>query len=182
MSIHAAFFSCYPILEVFANSILDAPARIKKELDTVLNLQAEIMEIEKHLNDVQIMVSKDTANDAAVEFVDSLKRSHTRTVDRVEKLYASLNISNNHPELTGLSLDFVRTLLMARDLKMNIRKRAIGSFFEWDKLDRAAGGRDEALGKLAEFVFSKRLGLDTELQAPSYISKLARLLQNAHPR
>jgi hypothetical protein len=37
---------------------------------------------------------------------------------------------------------------MARDLKINIRKRAIGSFFEWDKLDRAAGGCEEVLGKL----------------------------------
>ncbi|KAI6003806.1 hypothetical protein EDD15DRAFT_2360083 [Pisolithus albus] len=35
---------------------------------------------------------------------------------------------------------------MARDLKINIRKRAIGSFFEWDKLDRAVGGKDKPLG------------------------------------
>ncbi|KIK20357.1 hypothetical protein PISMIDRAFT_105942 [Pisolithus microcarpus 441] len=35
---------------------------------------------------------------------------------------------------------------MARDLKINIRKRAIGSFFEWDKLDWAAGGKDKSLG------------------------------------
>lgn len=34
-----------------------------------------------------------------------------------------------------------------RDLKINIRKRAIGSFFEWDKLDCAVGGRQKALGK-----------------------------------
>ncbi|KAG2104683.1 uncharacterized protein F5147DRAFT_746521 [Suillus discolor] len=35
---------------------------------------------------------------------------------------------------------------MARDLKINIRKRTIGSFFEWDKLDRAVGGAQQALG------------------------------------
>ncbi|KAG1845653.1 hypothetical protein F4604DRAFT_1595417 [Suillus subluteus] len=35
---------------------------------------------------------------------------------------------------------------MARDLKINIRKCAIGSFFEWDKLDRAVGGANQALG------------------------------------
>lgn len=39
----------------------------------------------------------------------------------------------------------MRTLLLARDLKINIRKRAVGRFFEWDKLDRAVGGKDKAL-------------------------------------
>jgi hypothetical protein len=45
-----------------------------------------------------------------------------------------------------MSLEFVRTLLIARDLKINIRKRAIASFFEWDKLDRAVGGKANPLG------------------------------------
>jgi hypothetical protein len=49
-----------------------------------------------------------------------------------------------------INLEFVRTLLMARDLKINIRKRAIGSFFEWEKLDRAVGGRDGTLGKTSQ--------------------------------
>jgi hypothetical protein len=35
---------------------------------------------------------------------------------------------------------------MARDLKINIRKRAVGSFFEWERLDQAVGGRNQALG------------------------------------
>ncbi|KAG1817895.1 hypothetical protein EV424DRAFT_1324093, partial [Suillus variegatus] len=52
------------------------------------------------------------------------------------------------PELQGVDLDFVQTLLMACDLKINIWKRAIGSFFEWDKLDRAAGGANQALGNV----------------------------------
>lgn len=39
---------------------------------------------------------------------------------------------------------------MARDLKINIRKRAIASFFEWDKLDRAVGGKQNALGNVVK--------------------------------
>jgi hypothetical protein len=66
---------------------------------------------------------------------------------KVETLYSSLNVQDRFPELDGVNLDFVRVLLMARDLKMNIRKRAIASFFEWDKLDRAVGGSHQALGK-----------------------------------
>lgn len=35
---------------------------------------------------------------------------------------------------------------MARDLKINIRKRAVGTFFEFDKLDQAAAGHGNPLG------------------------------------
>ena len=40
---------------------------------------------------------------------------------------------------------------MARDLKINIRKRAIGTFFEYDKLDQAVAGHSNPLGR--RFVF-----------------------------
>ncbi|KAG2122848.1 hypothetical protein BD769DRAFT_1331672, partial [Suillus cothurnatus] len=61
-------------------------------------------------------------------------------------LYASLNIHNQFPELEGINFDFLQLLLMVRDLKMNIHKWAIVSFFEWDKLDHAVGGAQQALG------------------------------------
>lgn len=64
----------------------------------------------------------------------------------MEALYSSLNVQDQFLELTGLNLNFVKNLLMAHDLKINIHKRAIGSFFEWDKLDRMVGGKDKALG------------------------------------
>ncbi|KAJ7653000.1 hypothetical protein B0H17DRAFT_850644, partial [Mycena rosella] len=61
-------------------------------------------------------------------------------------LYASLNIQNSFPELQALPLEFVRTLLIMRDLKINIRKQAIGSFYEWENLDRVVASRREAFG------------------------------------
>lgn len=60
----------------------------------------------------------------------------------MQQLYESLNIEESFPELQNIDLDFVRLLVLARDLKINIRKRAIGSFFEWDRLDQVAGGRN----------------------------------------
>ncbi|EDQ99767.1 uncharacterized protein LACBIDRAFT_315251 [Laccaria bicolor S238N-H82] len=93
-----------------------APACLKKELDAVLKLQTTI----------------DTTNDCLKE--------------KVEQPYASLNIQDSFPELEDIDLDFVKLLVLARDLKINIRKRAIGSFFEWDLLDQATGGRQHAIG------------------------------------
>ncbi|OJT05167.1 hypothetical protein TRAPUB_3992 [Trametes pubescens] len=123
-----------------------APARLKKELDAVLNLQVELDAVEVSLGRLQTMVGTDEDHPIVHEYITSLKRTHSRAIQKVESLYSSLNVPEDFPELQGLPLEFVRTLLMARDLKINIRKRAIGSFFEWDKLNRAAGGRDQPLG------------------------------------
>jgi hypothetical protein len=123
---------------------LDAPARLKKELDTVLTLQADLNTSDTALQSTRLMLEKGTASQDTLE---ALERGHDRLMAKVEVLYASLNIHDQFPELEGINLDFVRLLLMARDLKMNIRKRAITSFFEWDKLDRAVGGAQQALGK-----------------------------------
>ena len=83
---------------------------------------------------------------AALSTLSSLKRTHTHLLKNVENLYSSLNVHNSFPELNGLSLDFVQTLFMARDLKINIRKQVIASVFKREKLDRAMGGKQAPLG------------------------------------
>ena len=76
----------------------------------------------------------------------NLERGHARLMTKAEALYSSLNVPDRFPELTNIGLKFVQILFMARDLKINIHRRAIGSFFEWDKLDHAVGGKDKPLG------------------------------------
>lgn len=93
------------------------------------------------------MIAKASDSADSLSLLSTLEDTHDKLRDEVESLYASLNITDSFPEMKHLNLDFVRTLLMARDLKINIRKRAIESFFEWDKLDRASGGANPALGK-----------------------------------
>lgn len=124
----------------------DAPARLKKELDTVLMLQADIDASECTLRSTRSALQKSHASSDSFNVLSSLERSHARLLDKVDALYTSLNVHDKFPELKGVNREFVQILLMARDLKINIRKRAIGSFFEWDKLDRAVGGKEKALG------------------------------------
>ncbi|KAG1719291.1 hypothetical protein EDD22DRAFT_983371 [Suillus occidentalis] len=107
-----------------------APARLKKELDVVLTLQADLDASEKALQVTRTVVEKGTNTDETLDALESLERSHDRLMNKVEVLYASLNVQDRFPELQGIDLDF----------------RAIGSFFEWDKLDRAVGGANQALG------------------------------------
>lgn len=126
-----------------------APSRLKKELDTVLALQADLDASDRALQTTRVMLEKESASDDTFEALLSLERGHSRLMDKVEALYSSLNVHDRFPELQGVNLDFVRTLLMARDLKINVRKRAVASFFEWDKLDRAVGGAQQALAPSA---------------------------------
>ncbi|KAF8120229.1 hypothetical protein EV363DRAFT_1191626 [Boletus edulis] len=123
-----------------------APARLKKELDAVLTLQADVDTTVRAIQNAKTAIEKEHGSDDTLDMLGSLERTHDRLMTKVDALYASLNVCDKFPELKGVSLDFVRILLLARDLKINIRKRAIGSFFEWDKLDRAVGGAQQALG------------------------------------
>jgi len=112
----------------------------------VLTLQADLDSSSKVLQLARATIEKGNASSSILEALASLERSHARLVTKTEALYSSLNVHDRIPELKDVSLEFVRILLMARDLKINIRKRAVGSFFEWDKLDRAVGGKDKPLG------------------------------------
>ncbi|EGN91558.1 hypothetical protein SERLA73DRAFT_80334 [Serpula lacrymans var. lacrymans S7.3] len=93
-------------------------------------------------------------------------------------MYASLNIHKSFPEPQGLDLEFIWILLMACDLKNNIHQRAIGSFFEWDKLDCAIGGLQQALGNLLSFLRKLMLTRAPRYKTPSadpqgYLKKIA---------
>lgn len=159
--------------------ILDAPARLKKEIDSVLILQTELDASERTLQTTRTAIEKEQAAEMALEALDSMERTHRRLLEKVEGLYSSLNVQEQFPALDGVNLDFVRTLLLARDLKINIRKRAIGSFFEWDKLDRAVGGKDKALG---EWYQSRRVCTSSySSQARNFTNKPAKRYPSASP-
>ncbi|KIM60109.1 hypothetical protein SCLCIDRAFT_124951, partial [Scleroderma citrinum Foug A] len=123
------------------------PAHLKKELDTVLALQAELNGSKRVLQAVWAIVEKGPVSQGAHDALASLERGHERLLNKVDTLYSSLNVHDRFPELDGVNFEFVQILLLARDLKINIQKRAIGSFFEWDKLDRAVSGKQKVLGK-----------------------------------
>ena len=152
----------------------DAPARLKKELDAVLTLQADIDTSEHTIQSTRIALQKSHASSDSLEVLASLQCSHARLLNKVDILYASLNVHDKFPELKGVNLEFVQILLMARDLKINIRKRAIGSFFEWDKLDRAIGGKEKMLGTFRCKTTPHRTHQLTLLQAPNFINRHVR--------
>lgn len=127
--------------------ILEAPRRLKKELDTILTLQADIEVVMGSIQSAQMTLSKSVnSSTSSLHLLSSLRTEQEHFTEKLEEIYSSLNIPDSFPELRDVNFEFVHVLLMARELKINIRKRAVGSFFEWDKIDRAVGGREESLG------------------------------------
>lgn len=122
----------------------DAPARLKRELDAVLALQNQIDAIEDNITETEDNVPAGIAH----ESIERLRETHARLTNDAEELYVALNIDRHFPDIAGLSLDFTRTLLLAHDAKLNVRKRIVGRLWEYDKIDQAVGGVAPALGML----------------------------------
>ncbi|KIK24298.1 hypothetical protein PISMIDRAFT_98714, partial [Pisolithus microcarpus 441] len=101
-----------------------APTRLRKELDSVLALHADLDASKCALLAAHTMIEQDS-KEVSVRTLDilaSMECGHTQLSDKLETLYASLNVQDRFPELDGIQLDFIQVLLMARDLKINICK------------------------------------------------------------
>ncbi|KAF7293403.1 hypothetical protein MIND_01117300 [Mycena indigotica] len=123
-----------------------APKRLQRELDKVIALQAQIDLVEKSILEVRQTIPGDRSANDTKQLLRQLETTHSELSQQAEALYASLNISGIYPALEGLPPEVARLLLMMRDLKISIRRKAVGSFQEWETLDQAVSGRREPLG------------------------------------
>ncbi|RXW12578.1 hypothetical protein EST38_g13277 [Candolleomyces aberdarensis] len=90
--------------------------RLKTHLGNILNIQTDINELE-----------------ATVE----------KSLGLLKK---GLLPETCRPAIVGVDLEFVQKLYLVREIKANVQRKATSTFWEFDKLDRAAGGKDIALG------------------------------------
>ncbi|KAL0563485.1 hypothetical protein V5O48_018580 [Marasmius crinis-equi] len=78
--------------------------------------------------------------------LSELEQTHAELKEKAENLYKSLNLPQNHPTLANIPLEYIHTLILARDLKADIQKRAMATIQEYDQIDQAAGGVHQPLG------------------------------------
>lgn len=105
------------------------------------------------IQSAQATLSKSAnSSKACLILLSGLREEQEQFTEKLDEIYSSLNIPDTFPELRDVNFEFVHVLLMARELKINIRKRAVGSFFEWDKIDRAVGGREQSLGVFFQYL------------------------------
>lgn len=150
---------------------VDAPARLKNELEQLLTLQGEIDAVHASIQKAKTL-TKSKNSKSIRNLLSSLENTQTILETQADDLYASLDIIGDFPELRGVSLVFLRTLLLARDLKINIRKKAVGSFFEWERLDRAVAGVHNPLGRTCFSTLNINLAVLIRHKAASSHSEL----------
>ncbi|CAK5270017.1 unnamed protein product [Mycena citricolor] len=125
---------------------IEVSRHFQKELDKVIALQNQIQTLETTIEDTKKTILSGGPSAELLVHLDRLEDSHASLSDQADALYSSLNIRKDLRNLAGVPAEFVKTLLIMHDLKINIRKRAVGSFYETEMLDRAVAGRSEALG------------------------------------
>lgn len=126
--------------------VTDTPAQLRKGLANILALQGQIGSIETELTKIQMAIKHQAPSPVTLKIVQGMEEYYNLLSNQVDALYGTLNVTNEFPDIKGASIEFLQTLFLARDLKANIRKRAIGSFYEWDRLDQAVGGKANPLG------------------------------------
>ena len=97
--------------------ISDAPTRLKKELDSVLKLQADLDSSKHALQHACTTLEKDEGATQTLDTLNSLECMHSHLLDKIEVLYSSLNVQDKFPELEGVGLDFMQILLLVRTSK-----------------------------------------------------------------
>ncbi|KAJ7575197.1 hypothetical protein C8J56DRAFT_1120069 [Mycena floridula] len=129
------------------------PAKIKKELEkAVANARNHAQKAIAAARDSPTKLTAKRENKRRKAFSDavtlftSLKACQDTFKEQVSSLYDSLNLTDEFDELAGINLDFAKILVSLRDLKVTIRKRAIASFFEWERLNQSVGGRHQTIG------------------------------------
>lgn len=96
-------------------------------------MQTEIDGIHESIQKVKAIMRLSRQNSKSLQnLISGLENTQTILKTQINELYASLEIVDDYPELCGVNLVFLKTLLLAQDLKMNICKKAVGSFFEWE--------------------------------------------------
>lgn len=120
----------------------DAPNKLKKDLDKILQIQTEVQELENTIQKSSSLIKGGALPAACRSSVQDLQALCTNIQDKAQQMYAALNVSHEFPSIVGVDLEFVRKLFLLRELKFQVQKRATSAFWEFDKLDRAAGGKE----------------------------------------
>jgi hypothetical protein len=79
----------------------------------------------------------------AREHLANLERQYNMIVADIDELFTASHIQDHHSPLLSVRNKMLKICLLANDLKMFIRKRAIRAFLESDRLIQAVGGLGE---------------------------------------
>ena len=94
LSTRARKYCCAPIILLCSTNSIpsDVPARVKKELDNVLTLQADLDSSNRVLQLARVTIEKGNTSSGVLDVLASLEHGHARLMMKTEALYSSLNV------------------------------------------------------------------------------------------
>ena len=84
--------------------------------------------------------------------MDDLEKVNVAFQESVNHLYVDLGLVNQYPTLASVDGDFIKTLLLCRDKKIEVRRAATSVLNEMLHLDDAAHGNHNPLGNVPFFI------------------------------
>ncbi|KAJ7079878.1 hypothetical protein C8R43DRAFT_910045 [Mycena crocata] len=111
-------------------------------VESLLDLQVAFDQLDTKVRQTMRKTSSSSSSSSAKAMnplFEEMKESLTTTKSKIDDIYAA-QMDQSSLGLTGTNLDFMRMILMARRLKMTVRKLAASSFSKWQELDQAQGG------------------------------------------
>ncbi|KAF9488818.1 hypothetical protein BDN71DRAFT_1533585 [Pleurotus eryngii] len=104
-----------------------APKHLKKELDSVLNLQAELDTLNTAIDAMKQTLKDGASLKVTLSLINNLTINNLTTTSDIQRSTGSIILS------TSLAAS------------QNFSNAALTFFFEWDKLDQAVGGHQQSL-------------------------------------
>ena len=81
--------------------------------------------------------------EALIERVQILQQETRQSLNTI---YLDYHLEDVNDAVRNLPKPLLLQLFLAQDLRRAIREKACESFFEWDAIDQAVGGKDVPLG------------------------------------
>lgn len=119
-------------------------------MNVIVDLQGSIENMSRFIRQARTALAPHLVTPDARQYLEKLECQHGQLISQCENLFAAVNVHTNYPTVLGAGVEFLRILFQARNLKTIIRKRAIGSFLERDRLDQAVAGRSIPLGEIKQ--------------------------------
>jgi hypothetical protein len=119
---------------------------LESRLNTVSSWQSKLYNCNQAFERVLATFTEEDYTPENRDYIARLERVKADIQESVDDLYCSLGLLKEYPSLAAVDGDFVKTLLLCRDKKIEVRKAATSALNEMLNLEDAAEGHHNPLG------------------------------------
>jgi hypothetical protein len=139
---------------------IDTGKLLENRLNKISSWQSQLYDCNEEFARVISRFTKEDDTPENRDYILRLEKVKVQFQEKVNNLYVDLGLVKEYPALASVNGDFVKTLLLCRDKKIELRKAATSVLNEMSNLDDAAHRNHNPLGNVL-FSINHGLPLDT---------------------